>query len=58
MLGTQLAGAQLKTDARPHGKDVDLIIGTAFRPWPRKKDADQALAALTRPGAGALRPPC
>jgi hypothetical protein len=48
VLATQLRGSQLKTDARETA-DVDLILGTAFRSLDPKKDADVALAALTRP---------
>lgn len=49
VLGTQLAGAQLKTDARTSATEVDLVIGTAFTALTSKKDADEALAALARP---------
>ncbi|WP_159049742.1 MULTISPECIES: LytR C-terminal domain-containing protein [unclassified Streptomyces] len=49
VLGTQLAGAQLKTDTRPSATEVDLLIGTTFTALTSKKDADQALVALTGP---------
>ncbi|MGY1499128.1 LytR C-terminal domain-containing protein [Streptomyces sp. QTS52] len=49
VLGTQLAGAQVKTDARTSATEVDLLIGTKFTALTSKKDADQALAALTGP---------
>ncbi|MDW4907429.1 LytR C-terminal domain-containing protein [Streptomyces sp. ADMS] len=49
VLGTQLAGAQVKTDARTSATEVDLLIGTTFAALNSKKDADQALAALTGP---------
>lgn len=49
VLGTQLAGAQLKTDTRKSATEVDLLIGTTFTALTSKKDADQALAALTGP---------
>jgi len=49
VLGTQLAGAELKTDTRPKPAEVDLIIGTAFKQLTTKADADRALAALTKP---------
>ncbi|WP_330289519.1 LytR C-terminal domain-containing protein [Streptomyces sp. NBC_00576] len=49
VLGTQLAGAQLKTDTRPSATEVDLLIGTTFTALTSKKDADQALAALAGP---------
>ncbi|MFJ4920668.1 LytR C-terminal domain-containing protein [Streptomyces sp. NPDC088725] len=48
VLGTQLKGAAKKTDARKTA-DVDLIIGTAFKTLNVPKDADQALATLTKP---------
>jgi len=49
VLGTQLAGAQLKTDARASATEVDLLIGTKFTALTNKSEADQALAALTAP---------
>ncbi|NEC91684.1 LytR C-terminal domain-containing protein [Streptomyces sp. SID12501] len=49
VLGTQLAGAQVKTDARTSATEVDLLIGTKFTALTSKKDADQALAALAGP---------
>jgi hypothetical protein len=49
VLGTQLAGAQVKTDTRTSATEVDLLIGTKFTALSSKKDADQALAALTGP---------
>ncbi len=48
VLGTQLAGAQVKSDGRKGG-DVDLIIGSQFKSLTAKKDADQGLAALSKP---------
>lgn len=48
VLGTQLKGATPKTDTRK-SKDVDLIIGTAFKALNVQKDADQALATLSAP---------
>lgn len=48
VLGTQLAAAQTRTDARK-GAEVDLIIGTAFKNLDSKVTADKALAALTQP---------
>lgn len=50
VLGTQLKGATPKTDTRTT-KDVDLIIGTAFKALNVQKDADQALAGLSAPVA-------
>ncbi|MEU6661757.1 LytR C-terminal domain-containing protein [Streptomyces sp. NPDC046821] len=49
VLGTQLSGAELKTDGRAKPAEVDLIIGTAFKQLTTKADADRALAALTKP---------
>ncbi|MEU8958778.1 LytR C-terminal domain-containing protein [Streptomyces sp. NPDC048518] len=48
VLGTQLAGAELKSDVRKTG-DVDLIIGNQFKNLAKKEDADKALAALAKP---------
>ncbi|MET7361868.1 LytR C-terminal domain-containing protein [Streptomyces sp. NPDC005562] len=48
VLGTQLAGAELKSDVRKSG-DVDLIIGDRFKNLAKKEDADKALAALAKP---------
>jgi hypothetical protein len=48
VLGTQLAGAQQKTDARK-GADLDLIIGTGFKNLAAPHDADKSLAVLTHP---------
>ncbi|MEU2547275.1 LytR C-terminal domain-containing protein [Streptomyces roseolus] len=48
VLGTQLAGATTKVDARTTA-DVDLIIGTAFKNLSPKATADAALMALNKP---------
>ena len=48
VLGTQLAGATTKVDARTTA-DVDLIIGTAFKALSPKATADAALVALNKP---------
>ncbi|MFF3643062.1 LytR C-terminal domain-containing protein [Streptomyces sp. NPDC002564] len=48
VLGTQLAGAEHRSDARK-GDEVDLIIGTQFKNLAKKADADKALAALAAP---------
>ncbi|WP_455358371.1 LytR C-terminal domain-containing protein [Streptomyces sp. SYSU K21746] len=56
VLGTQLAGAEQKIDAR-ETEDVDLILGTAFKTLSKKEDADRALAALANP-APAPSPKC
>ncbi|GAA4995996.1 LytR C-terminal domain-containing protein [Streptomyces siamensis] len=49
VLGTQLSGAELKTDGRAKATEVDLIIGTAFTSLTKKADADKALAVLAQP---------
>ncbi|WP_405615646.1 LytR C-terminal domain-containing protein [Streptomyces sp. NBC_01508] len=51
VLGAQLKGAKPQHDARKT-KDVDLLLGTAFKTLNVQKDADQALATLTRPAPG------
>ncbi|MEU6374001.1 LytR C-terminal domain-containing protein [Streptomyces sp. NPDC046909] len=48
VLGTQLAGAEARADSLK-GKDVDLIIGTAFKSLTAKTAADKALAQLGAP---------
>ncbi|POX36003.1 hypothetical protein C3486_35875 [Streptomyces sp. Ru73] len=48
VLGTQVTGAERKTDGRKGG-DVDLIIGDKFKALAKEKDAKAALAALTAP---------
>nr|WP_041819682.1 LytR C-terminal domain-containing protein [Streptomyces davaonensis] len=49
VLGTQLTGAERRTDAKRKGTEVDLIIGTAFKNLTTKADATKALAALAKP---------
>jgi hypothetical protein len=49
VLGTQLAGAALKTDGRTKTTEVDFVIGTGFKSLTAKADADKALTALTAP---------
>ncbi|MGP4043516.1 LytR C-terminal domain-containing protein [Streptomyces sp. 2A115] len=49
VLGTQLPGAQLKTDGRTKPAEVDLILGTAFKALTKKEDADKALTTLAKP---------
>ncbi|MGW5867498.1 LytR C-terminal domain-containing protein [Streptomyces sp. NPDC055239] len=48
VLGTQLADAESRTDARK-GVEVDLILGAKFKDLAKKKDADKALAVLAKP---------
>ncbi|WP_419996350.1 LytR C-terminal domain-containing protein [Streptomyces boninensis] len=50
VLGTQLAGAQPKTDDRKGG-EVDLILGQEFVTLAKEKQATAALKALTKPPA-------
>ncbi|MEU6365002.1 LytR C-terminal domain-containing protein [Streptomyces sp. NPDC046931] len=50
VLGTQLADAERRTDART-GTAVDLILGDGFKSLTAKPDADKALAALTAPAS-------
>ncbi|MFE2520355.1 LytR C-terminal domain-containing protein [Streptomyces mirabilis] len=60
VLGTQLSGAEVKTDGRAQADRVDLIIGTAFKSLTKKQDADKALATLSgpRPAASASPKSC
>ncbi|NGN68507.1 LytR C-terminal domain-containing protein [Streptomyces sp. A7024] len=50
VLGTQLDGAQPKTDGRK-GNDVDLILGQEFVTLAKEKQAQAALKILTKPPA-------
>ncbi|MFJ2610200.1 LytR C-terminal domain-containing protein [Streptomyces sp. NPDC091279] len=60
VLGTQLAGAERRTDAARKGTDVDLILGNDFKALTSKAAADKALAALTapQPTATPTKKPC
>ncbi|MFJ9039919.1 LytR C-terminal domain-containing protein [Streptomyces sp. NPDC102406] len=58
VLGTQLAGAEQKTDTRARPAEVDLIIGTAFKALTAKPEADRALKALNRPKPKPSSPSC
>jgi hypothetical protein len=49
VLATQLAGAELKTDARTKPAEVDLVLGTGFKKLAKKEDADKALTTLAKP---------
>lgn len=49
VLGTQLAGAERRTDPARKGAELDLIIGDTFRGLTAKADADKALTALANP---------
>ncbi len=49
VLGTQLAGAERRTDPARKGAALDLIIGDAFRGLTAKTAADKALTALANP---------
>ncbi|MEU0811258.1 LytR C-terminal domain-containing protein [Streptomyces sp. NPDC005970] len=57
VLGTQLAGAETKNDARS-GNDIDLIIGNGFKDLVKKKDAIKALTALAGPKPSSPAPTC
>ncbi|MDI3388701.1 LytR C-terminal domain-containing protein [Streptomyces sp. B-S-A8] len=48
VLGTQLAGAERRTDGRK-GKEIDFIIGKAFKALAKKEDAEKALTKLAEP---------
>jgi hypothetical protein len=54
VLGTQLKGAAPKTDTRK-SRDVDLILGNRFTSLTVQKEAETALASLSRP---APKPGC
>ncbi|GAA2269084.1 LytR C-terminal domain-containing protein [Streptomyces roseiscleroticus] len=49
VLGTQLPGAELKTDARAKPAELDFIIGDGFKNLAAQADADKAMARLTAP---------
>ncbi|KOX36686.1 LytR C-terminal domain-containing protein [Streptomyces sp. ESR1.13] len=49
LLGTQLPGAEHRTEAARKGAAVDLIIGDGFKGLAKPADADAALAGLTAP---------
>ncbi|MYW63853.1 LytR family transcriptional regulator [Streptomyces sp. SID8379] len=49
VLGTQLSGAELKSDTRDKPTEVDLIIGKDFKGLTPKAKADKALRALSDP---------
>lgn len=49
VLGTQLPGAERRTEAARKGAAVDLVIGDGFKELAKKPAADQALAKLTKP---------
>ncbi len=49
VLGTQLPGAERRTEAARKGAAVDLVIGDAFKELAKKPDADRALTKLATP---------
>ncbi|MET9761169.1 LytR C-terminal domain-containing protein [Streptomyces sp. NPDC006372] len=49
VLGTQLPGAERRTEAARKGAAVDLVIGDGFKELATKPDADRALTELARP---------
>ncbi|GGW74844.1 membrane protein [Streptomyces caelestis] len=49
VLGTQLPGAERRSEAARKGAAVDLVIGDGFKELAKKPDADRALTKLARP---------
>ncbi|MER7894935.1 LytR C-terminal domain-containing protein [Streptomyces sp. NPDC096046] len=49
VLGTQLPGAERRTEAARKGPAVDLVIGDAFKELAKQRDADRTLTKLARP---------
>ena len=49
VLGTQLPGAERRTEATRKGTDLDLVIGDGFKELAGKPDADRALTKLATP---------
>ncbi|WP_395576163.1 LytR C-terminal domain-containing protein [Streptomyces sp. BK79] len=49
VLGSQLPGAERRTDAVREGAAVDLIIGDGFKGLAKRADADATLASLAAP---------
>ncbi|MFJ3620899.1 LytR C-terminal domain-containing protein [Streptomyces iakyrus] len=49
VLGTQLPGAERRTEAARKGAAVDLVIGDGFKELAKKPDADRALTKLAAP---------
>ncbi|MEU2539793.1 LytR C-terminal domain-containing protein [Streptomyces iakyrus] len=49
VLGTQLPGAERRTEAARKGAAVDLVIGDGFKELAKKPDADRALTKLATP---------
>ncbi len=49
VLGTQLPGAERRTEAARKGTDLDLVIGDGFKELAKKPDADRALTELDTP---------
>ncbi|MEU1849180.1 LytR C-terminal domain-containing protein [Streptomyces sp. NPDC019990] len=49
VLGTQLPGAERRTEAVRKGTAVDLVIGDAFKGLARQADADRALTRMAEP---------
>ncbi len=49
VLGTQLPGAERRTEAARKGAAVDLVIGDGFKELAKRQEADRALTKLTRP---------
>ncbi|MFF7793780.1 LytR C-terminal domain-containing protein [Streptomyces sp. NPDC007991] len=49
VLGTQLPGAERRTEPARKGADLDLVIGDGFKELAKKPDADRALTKLATP---------
>ncbi|MGK5694252.1 LytR C-terminal domain-containing protein [Streptomyces sp. URMC 128] len=49
VLGTQLPGAERRTEAARKGTALDLVIGDGFKELAKKPDADRALTKLATP---------
>jgi hypothetical protein len=49
VLGTQLPGAERRTEVARKGAAVDLVIGDGFKELAKKPDADRALTKLATP---------
>ncbi|GAA4307756.1 LytR C-terminal domain-containing protein [Streptomyces venetus] len=49
VLGTQLPGAERRTEAAREGDAVDLVIGDTFKTLAKQPDADRALTKLASP---------
>ncbi|MGK5734208.1 LytR C-terminal domain-containing protein [Streptomyces sp. URMC 124] len=46
VVGTQMAGAEVKNDARAADEEVDLVIGNEYKELTARQDADRALTDM------------